>query len=1430
MNPINLENQKNGPEADRDLSLASEDPRVLAALKEFQAALEAGLPLNRQEFLARHADIALDLTEGLEALEWMQIALHQVKPAAVDLRELVGDQVGDYKILEEIGRGGMGVVYRGHDAGLDRVLAIKVLLNEHEKNTELVKRFLEEARIMGQLQHPGVAPIHEVGWLKDGRPFFSMKQIKGQTLAELLKGQEPAAKGQESGIRNQKTEPGTSATDKSPSTQHATPSTHHAQFLPIFEQICQTVAFAHSRGILHRDLKPANVMVGAFGEVQVMDWGLAKQMRNEERGTMNQKEAVTAIPHSSFLVPHSEDTETGRVLGTPAYMAPEQARGQVESLDERCDVFGLGAILCQILTGRPPFPGDTKIDSHRRAISGDLGEALGNLDSCGADAELVNLAKHCLSPQRENRPRHAGEVAQAIASYQTAVRERLRQAEIERAASQVKVAEERKRRRISLAFAGVAVLFLVAAGSAGLWYYQDRATRAEEEGQRKGEQARLEAEKTARQQQLTKDIGAALNNTEKFRKALQKKLANAQEAAQLLSDMDLWHSLVSKARDAWKQANFILGGSQGLLDDSWATRLAALDKQLQADEQNWDLARKLDDIRLEAATLVEGQWQPDIAAKRYPLFFQQMGLDVENGKAAEVAKQISGSPLRHALVAALDHWAVFLPGNSALQTRLLEITRLADPDPWRDQVRNEKNWRDVKKLKELSKTAEPDRQTPQIISLLGLRLYWKGHNEEAGTLLRQALMYHPRDFWLHFQRGTMVKDPAEQAGCFTAALVVRPDSAPAHNNLGHVLRNRKDLEGAIAHFKKAISLNPDFALAHNNLGNALRLKKDWQGAVFHFQKALTLDPKFAAAQTNLGNVLRDQKNLEEAIHSYHKALELNPNHAQAHLCLGMAKQEQKNLEGAIASYQKAIAIDPKYAQAHFKLGLALREQKNLKEAMLHLKKALDLEPADAAIPNAIGNTLFTLKNTEGAIGYYLKAIALDPGFAPAHYNMGLALYQKKDHQGAITYYQKAIALDPEYAAPHINLGMALYDQKDFKGAISHYQKAIELDPDNAKIYYNLGNALSAQKNLKGALPYFEKAVALEPDFAHAHNNLGMVLQELSDFNQAAVHFQKAITLNPKDAIAHNNLGLVLYEQKKLAEAITHYQKAIALDSKLAQAHNNLGNALKDNQDWQGAIAHYQKALSLNPNYAKAHNNLGNILFFQKDLDGAISHLKKAIAIDPNYVGVYPLLARALLLQGQIAQARAITLQILKYYPAAHPQRKSMENQLAYCDRLLEWESKWPAILQGQIQAKDPREQLEWAELCVGKKHYLAAARFYAAALAAPSKTLPKPYYPAASAALLAASGKGKDTNELKTDEPVKLRNQALTWLQEELARLKKQLATNPKKTDTTRLMLEAWNHSPDLASVRQKELLDKLPEGERKAWNQFWSEVQEVLR
>ncbi len=362
-------------------------------------------------------------------------------------------------MLDLIGRGGMGVVYRARDAALSRDVAVKFLQDRFPVTSLAARRFVDEAKITGQLQHPGVPPVHEVGELPDGRPYLVMKLIKGRTLSDqIAEGSQP-----------------------------------RGSLIAAFEQVCQAVAYAHNHGVVHRDLKPANVMVGAFGEVQVMDWGLAK-FRSETRA--DSPEATTA---STFHDPRTEadedlHTRAGSFLGTPAYMSPEQAIGAVDQVDERSDVFGLGGVLCAILTGEPPFVSATAESTRQLAAQKALEPAYARLDGSGAEPAVVALCKRCLAGDREARYRTAGDVASAVHAIRVEAEERTRRAELEavrldgeraRAEAEAegqrqKAEEQQKRRRAQLALAGFVVAVAIGGGIAATLVQQDRATKQQE--------------------------------------------------------------------------------------------------------------------------------------------------------------------------------------------------------------------------------------------------------------------------------------------------------------------------------------------------------------------------------------------------------------------------------------------------------------------------------------------------------------------------------------------------------------------------------------------------------------------------------------------------------------------------------------------------------------------------------------------------------------------------------------------------------------------------------------------------------------------------------------------------------------------------------------------------------------------------------------
>jgi len=245
----------------------------------------------------------------------------------VDQPDLSGTR---YEIVRRLATGGMGTIFLAHDNGLKREVALKVLTLP-DASGALVERLLQEAQTVAQLEHPAIIPIHDVGRLPDGRVFYAMKYVQGKTLEE-----------------------------------YRTPAIPLNELLRLLPRVCDAVAFAHSHGILHRDLKPSNIMVGPFGEVLVMDWGIAtRQVRGVAHDESNPS-GVEAISSSPEMTGH------GVIVGTPAYMSPEQASTDGSTLDTRTDVYGLGAVLYFVLTGRPPATGGSSEEILQRVQSGQI--------------------------------------------------------------------------------------------------------------------------------------------------------------------------------------------------------------------------------------------------------------------------------------------------------------------------------------------------------------------------------------------------------------------------------------------------------------------------------------------------------------------------------------------------------------------------------------------------------------------------------------------------------------------------------------------------------------------------------------------------------------------------------------------------------------------------------------------------------------------------------------------------------------------------------------------------------------------------------------------------------------------------------------------------------------------------------------------------
>ena len=362
-----------------------------------------------------------------------------------------------YQILGEVGRGGMGAVYSIWDPDLRRRLAMKVVLGRPQKDgttsiPELqLARFLEEAQITGQLDHPGIVPVHELGLDSERRVYFTMRLVKGRDMEELCK---LVREGRE----------GWTLT----------------RAIGVVQRVCEAMAYAHDKGVVHRDLKPANVMVGRFGEVYVMDWGLARVLGREDSHDMRLRDGDTTMlnlvrterfeSRDAGLEPELV-TMDGDVIGTPAYMAPEQARGELSLVDARSDVYSVGAILYHLLAGHVPFvPPGEKLDNYAvwRKVRKGPPEPLAER-APDAPPELVAIAEKAMARDPRERYRSMQELSEDLHSYV--------ENKVVRAYERGALAEFRKwvRRNRATALACAAAILLLLGGLASTAWVQAKA-------------------------------------------------------------------------------------------------------------------------------------------------------------------------------------------------------------------------------------------------------------------------------------------------------------------------------------------------------------------------------------------------------------------------------------------------------------------------------------------------------------------------------------------------------------------------------------------------------------------------------------------------------------------------------------------------------------------------------------------------------------------------------------------------------------------------------------------------------------------------------------------------------------------------------------------------------------------------------------------
>jgi tetratricopeptide (TPR) repeat protein len=793
----------------------------------------------------------------------------------------------------------------------------------------------------------------------------------------------------------------------------------------LFLDVCHAVQHAHQKGIIHRDLKPSNVLVEVHDVqpvVKVIDFGIAKAMGQQ----LTDKTVYTAVL---------------QMVGTPLYMSPEQAGLSSLDVDTRSDVYSLGVLLYELLTGATPFDREqfknASYDEMRRIVREEEPPRPSTRLSTIEQAELSTIAeRRGLEPRRLSQ-QVRGELDWIV----------------------MKALEKDRNRRYesSSAFAADVQRYLedepVQACPPSTTYRLRKFVRRHKQGL--GVAAGLL-------------VVLVLGVLALWRDLEQRAAAAASVEAALERADEL------REQERWQEAASVLAVAQGQLE---GRRLGALRQRVELLQRDLKMAATLESIRLQQAEVRDGRYDEESAAPAYAAAFDDYNLPVLELEPEEAAPRLAASAIGEQLLAALVEWSNFHP-DPVEKKKIGTLLRLADRNAWRQQVWYALDDQDGAKLEQLARSAEALDQPPSRQEALGYILA-RFNKPAAIQFLRQAQQRRPDDFWINHQLAYHLVNlkppqPEEAIGFYRAALAVRPYSAGVHLNLGHALRVKGQFDEAIAECREAVRLNKDFAEAHNNLGAYLMLKGQLDEAIAEYREAIRLKKDFAHAHHNLGNALGDKGQLDDAIASYHEAIRLQKDYADTHNNLGNALRDKGHLDEAIAEFREAIRLQKDDAGAHNNLGNALDDKGQFDEAIAEYREAIRIKKDFAEYHCNLGSILRRNFQLDEAIAEYREAIRIKKDYADAHHNLGAILHQIGQFDEAIAEFREAIRINKDNAYAHYALGILLCEQMgQFNEALIYLRRGHELGSKNPRwIYSSAQTVRSCERYLEldGKLP------------------------------------------------------------------------------------------------------------------------------------------------------------------------------------------------------------------------------------------------------------------------------------------------------------------------------------------------------------------------
>ncbi len=1141
-----------------------------------------------ERLMEAHPDLAEALRSHFDALSAMDDALGALPEGAPK-------EIGEYRIVRELGHGGMGVVYEAEQASMKRRVALKVLSLAITGTPQAVRRFQREAQAAGRLHHTNIVPVHGLGQ-HGGYWYYAMELVQGRPLSLVLRDLRGTRQPGEESLARLAAEPQT------PPRESATGTGARAYFARVAEMfagVAEALDLAHREKVIHRDIKPSNLLLDEDGVLKIVDFGLARTM--EEGPSL---------------------TITGDLIGTPVYMSPEQAMAKRITIDHRTDIYSLGATLYEALALRPPFEGRSLPEICSQIITKDPLPPRRANPKVPRDLETVVLK--AMEKDRDKRYATAGAFARDLRRFaEGAAIEARRIGPLGRAWRKV------KRHRMRSALVAAALLL---AGTTALF-----AWRAAGESERR-RHLQYESLIAAAEQVMVREIapGEALarNRPDGTQQVLPRGDHGAAIGARaLLTDAI---ALVPERPDAYWLRSLASGRTfvERLedIEDAAArgmsrrtchlTRAYLFDQERKLDPQrareNVDLERRR--AEAEEATPAGNCFEAVL------LYHQGRNDDALRllGPAVELSPrgQLRARALRlRALVRIRlrDHGGALEDlvrlqeqGNDTLTVRLLAASM-------RKRVgQTEKAEADFRSL--LDTVAAEGREEPWAELCEACRpaedVEWALRATELGVAR------HPE--WtrlvlvrLHALRVAQ-RGPDALALCRTA-LERTPEDHGLRGQLGWTLLESGDHEGARQVFEEVLARWPDCADCVFGKGRALGELSRHAEEMEAYREAMRLDPREPRYAYSLGVTLGQLGRIQDALDAYRSAIERNAAHAGAWMNLGCCLSRLGQREKAVAAAQEAIRLDPKDVEPRYNLALDLLSLDRLADAREALDRGVDVDPGYMPFYNLRGVVFLHLKDPATALKEFTHALEIDPEAPIPAFNRGLALQDLERYDEARQAYEEIIEKGCESEGVYRSLAWLLaWKLEEPQCAVDVLTGALEKIGDTVGLLVERGGILHDKiRDYPRALQDLLRATAIAPGDFEAHRRTGIVLRSMGQHREAIEHLQAALKIR-ETADLHRLLGGSFTQLKEYDSALRSRRRAVELDVENKWLWSDLGALYRDHlEDLPEARAAFQKVVALDPEDAWAHCDLGGVLLRLGEADASAAAFDKAGALDPG---------------------------------------------------------------------------------------------------------------------------------------------------------------------------------------------------------------------